>query len=121
MRTKQRGMTLIGWVIVVGILGVFALAGMRLLPVYLEYFKISSVLKGLDQEMEGERATMQAIRSYVQKRFDVESVNIIDEDDLLVERKGSVFEVRAQYDHRVPFVGNVDFTVAFDTAVEVDR
>jgi Tfp pilus assembly major pilin PilA len=121
MHKDQKGMTLIGWVIVLAIVGVFALAGMRLLPVYLEYFKINAVLNGLDKEMEGEKATSKAIYIYVKKRFDVESVNVIDESDLNIEIKGAVYEVRAKYDHRVPFLGNVDFIVAFDTAVEVDR
>ena len=41
---KQRGMTAIGWMLVLGLIAFFTLVTLRLLPMYMEYTKVVSVL-----------------------------------------------------------------------------
>ena len=47
-RYNQRGMTAIGWLLVLGLIGCFTLVTLRLVPLYLEYYKVVAVLEGLE-------------------------------------------------------------------------
>ena len=120
-RQRQAGMTAIGWVIVLAVIGIFVLAVLRIGPVYFEYYKISSVMSGLEGEFSGGESAKNEIVSYLSKRFDVEAINVIGPTDVEIKRKDEMWEVRAAYDHRAPFIGNLDFIATFDKAVEVPR
>ena len=49
-RHDQRGMTAIGWLLVLGLIAFFTLITLRLVPLYIEYGKVASVLESLPDE-----------------------------------------------------------------------
>ena len=49
-RQKQQGLTLIGFVIVLLVIGAFAFVGLKLFPVYSEYYSVVSDMKGIAAE-----------------------------------------------------------------------
>lgn len=118
---RERGMTTLGLIILVAFVGVFAFAGLRLTPVYLNYMKVLGVINGVYDEFDGSNPSRSAIRSSIARRFDVESVTQIEAREVTVTSVDSGFEVRAQYSHVAPFVANVSFFVEFDKAVVVRR
>ena len=120
-RKSQRGMTLAGWLIVLVIIGVFAIAAMRLVPLYLEYFRISSTLSSLEAEMISGGSSKKDIRTFLDKRFNIEAITRITAQDIKITARGDVWDVRAVYDAREPFIGNVHFIVTFDESVEIKR
>ena len=119
MRHKQRGMTLISWILVLGVAFLFGVAALRLVPVYLEYLKISSSLNTVQGEFTGQTPSVTDVRKALARQFDVNDVHIIKKDDVKIERQGGAFVMRAQYDHRTPFIANVGFIVAFDKSVQI--
>ncbi len=50
MRHAQDGMTLIGFLIVLAVAGLGAYIGMKLFPMYQEFYSVKSSLKGLSNE-----------------------------------------------------------------------
>jgi hypothetical protein len=118
---RERGMTTLGLVILVAFVGLFAFAGIRLTPVYLNYMKVLGVINGVHEEFDGANPSRNAIRSSIARRFDVESVNEITAREVTVTSVDGGFEVRAKYDHSAPFIANVSFSVEFDKAVLVRR
>lgn len=118
---KQQGMTAIGWIIILAIVGVFATASMKIFPIYLEHYKINSILKGLQAEMGTDKATRTDIRDYLIKRFDVESIRSIKYRDVEVKTQGDNWAVRVTFDSRTSFIGNLDFIVTMDKTVEIPR
>jgi len=120
-RDKQRGVTALGWLIILGLIGIFAIATLRLLPIYLEYYRIHSVLTGLEVERASEGSSQKQIKDYLTKRFDVESINRIRPRDIKITRKEENWQVRANYDARTPFIGNLDFIITFDKSIEIPR
>jgi hypothetical protein len=121
MGSRQRGMTTLGMIILVSFVGLFVFAGLRLTPVYLNYFKVVGVVDGVLKEFDGQNPTRNAIRSSISRRFDVESVDKLTAQEVKVTAVGNGFEVKARYDHVAPFIGNVNFLVAFDKTVLVRR
>ncbi len=121
MPRQQRGMTTLGLIILVCFLGLFAFGFIRLTPVYLNYFKVAGVVDGAVEEFDGRGASAGAIRQYVQRRFDIESVSELRSRDVAVKAVDGGFEVSAQYSHKVPFIANVSFVVDFDKRATVRR
>ena len=121
MKKRQAGMTTLGLIILVSFIGVFAFAGLRLTPIYLNYFKVVGVVEGVRDEFDGSNATRSAIRSSISRRFDIESVGIITAKDVKVSKVDGGHEVAATYSHKAPFIANVSFVVDFDKRVLVRR
>lgn len=118
---RQEGMTTLGLVILVAFVGLFAFAGLRLTPVYLNYMKVVGVLNGVQEEFDGTNPSRSAIRSSISRRFDVESVSEITAREVTVTTVDQGYEVRANYTHIAPFIANVAFSVEFDKVVLVRR
>ncbi len=118
---RERGMTTLGLIILVAFVGLFAFAGIRLTPVYLNYMKVLGVINGVHEEFDGANPSRNAIRSSIARRFDVESVSEITAREVTVTSVDGGFEVRAKYNHMAPFISNVSFSVDFDKAVLVRR
>ncbi len=118
---RERGMTTLGMIILISFIGLFVFGGIRLTPVYLNYFKVSGVVEGVLKEFDGQNPSRSAILMSVSRRFDVESVDQITARDVRVTAKDGGYEVSAKYDHVAPFIGNVNFLVAFNKTVFVRR
>ena len=120
-RSRQAGITAVGFVLLAMFIGLFAFATMRLTPVYLNYVKIAGVLNGVFKEFDSQGASRSAIVTSIRRRFDVESVSVITSRDIKVLNDGGGFRIEAVYDHTTPFIGNISFTVHFDKRVTVRR
>ena len=118
---RQRGMTTLGFLILVVFIGLFAFAALRLAPVYLNYIKVAGVLDGVYDEFDSQNPSRAAIRTSVDRRFEVESVSVISNRDVTITTDNAGFLIEATYDHTTPFIGNVYFTVKFDKSVLVRR
>ena len=120
-RKRQAGMTTLGLVILVAFLGLVAFAGLRLTPVYLNYMKVAGVVNGVYEEFDGTGASRSTIRSSLARRFDIDSVGVIEAKDVLVTKVDGGHEVAAVYAHKTPFIANVSFVVDFEKRVLIRR
>ena len=118
---REDGMTALGILILVVFIGLFAFGGLRLTPVYLNYFKVVGVIDGAFEEFDSQNPSRAAIRRSIQRRFDVDSVSNITVQDIKVTADSGGFLVVAVYDHTVPFIGNIYFTAKFDKQVTIRR
>ncbi|MDH3408392.1 MAG: DUF4845 domain-containing protein [Gammaproteobacteria bacterium] len=118
---QQAGMTTLGFAILAVFIGLFAFATIRLMPIYLNYMKVVGVIDGVRTEFDGQSPSVPAMRKSILRRFDVESVGVIEYRDIKVTPVDGGFEVSAIYDHTSPFIGNISFTVHFDKSVLVRR
>ena len=118
---RQAGMTTLGLVILVAFAGMFAFAGLRLTPVYLNYMKVVGVVNGVYEEFDGTGATRSTIRKSLARRFDIDSVAVLEASDVKVTKVDGGHEVAAVYSHKAPFIANVSFVVDFDKRVLVRR
>ena len=116
MRHSERGITFIGALILITFIGLFVYAGIRLVPVYLEFMNIAKAMDTIKADMTTVESP-QAIRVALDKRFFIDAVTVIEAKDLDIKRDGAAWIVRAVYDAEAPFVANVSFSVHFDKTV----
>jgi hypothetical protein len=121
LKRRQAGMTTLGLTILVVVVGVIAFAGLRLMPIYLNYMKVAGVVSGVQKEFDGLNATRTSIRSSISRRFDIEMIGEITYRDVTVTKVEGGHEVVATYSHKTPFIANVSFVVDFDKRALVRR
>ena len=114
-------MTTLGMLILAAFIGLFAFGAIRLAPVYLNFFKVKGVIDGVHQEFDGQNPSRSAIRTSINRRFEVESVSVVSNEDIKITPSDAGFVVEASYDHTTPYIGNLYFTVRFDKRVTVRR
>ena len=115
----QKGMTAIGWLLVLGLIAFFTLITLRLVPAYLEFAKVTSVLESLQNEPGITRKTRGEIIQMITKRFDVNDVYQVDAKQVKIKKEKGVLTVSINYERREHLVGNVDVVTTFERQVEV--
>jgi hypothetical protein len=121
MANKQRGMTGIGWLTVLGLIAFFSLLALRMIPSYLEYYKVASALEKLTGESGLADVNPTSIRRHLERQFDIGYVSVVKPRDISVKPYGEFYKVRAKYDDRVHLFGNVAVVMSFDKTVKVPR
>jgi hypothetical protein len=120
MHSKQRGVTLIGWIFLLIPIVILGYAGLRLAPVYLNYMKVSRSMNQLVSEMHSSDASnVELIRSSLEKHLDVESVDYPAIKDFSIRRDGSVWIVQTTYEETAPLFSNISLVVSFDKTVQI--
>jgi hypothetical protein len=116
---QQKGVTTVGWLIILALIGFFVLLTLRMAPEYMEYYKVVSTLDTM--EKESGFSTPQEIRRMAEDRFDISYVTVITKKDLKIKPFGQSYLVSAAYESRVHLFGNVYVVMVFDKQVTVKR
>ena len=118
-RYRQRGMTAIGWLLILGLIAFLTLVTLRLAPVYLEYSKVASVLESLRSQPGIANETRAGIISLVSRRFDINDVRTVDPKSVKVRKERGKMIIGIAYERREHLMANVDVVASFDKQVEV--
>ena len=118
---RQRGATFLGMVIIVAILGFALYAGIRLVPVYMEYMAIVRALDQTAKENANDPTSPQQLRLALDRRWTIEDIKSIEPKDIEIKRASGGFTMRAYYRAEAPFVANVSLVVDFDKSVDVKQ
>ena len=117
MPQKQKGMTAISWIVVLAVFFFFVLIGLRLTPIYLEYFNVSSSLSSLPGDKKIIDAGPSEIKGLLLKRFQINDVENVTRKHIKVTEKG----VQVKYEVRTNIFANIDVVVSFDDFVKVSN
>jgi Domain of unknown function (DUF4845) len=119
MRKHQQGMTFIGLLCVLALVGVIVYAGIRLAPIYLNYMKIARTLDSVAAEAKGDNPDPAALRALIDRHFNIEDPTNVTAKDIEITKDEGGVEMHVAYDDTVPYVGNVSLSVHFDKTVKV--
>jgi hypothetical protein len=118
MLKNQRGVTFLGWLLLLIPVGVIVYAGIRITPIYLNYFHVVKALQQQAAESKGDGTINPAeIRSSLEKRFDIEYVTNPAAKDIDVHRDGDHWVAVANYEEVAPLFGNVSLLAQFHKQV----
>ena len=112
---KQRGITLLGFIMVMAIVGIFAFVGFKLFPVYAEYYSAVTDLKAACAESDAPNANLSQMRDKLNRRFNISYVDSINTSkDLKLVKEGDMKLLNIKYEVRRPLIYNLDFVAKFD-------
>ncbi len=115
---RQAGVTAIGWMMILGLMGFFVLLTLKMLPSYLDYFKVVSALESVAKETVSSPAE---IRKLLERQFDVSYVDAITPKQMKIKNIERYYDVTAKYDSRVHLFANIDVVMSFDKQVKVPK
>ncbi len=122
MRSKQRGVTFIGWLVLLVPWAIIIYGSIRLAPIYLNYMKVARTLEQMKTDFKGNGPagdTAAAVRTALEKRLFIESVDFPDVKEFKITRVGRAWQVEANYDDTAPLFSNVSILVSFDKSVTI--
>jgi hypothetical protein len=118
MYRRQRGITAIGWMFLLIPIAIVGYAGIRLTPLYLNYMKVARSLEQLqDNTSSSDFATAGAVRTSLDRYFDIEGIEFPKLEEIGVRREQGVWIVDATYEDGAPLFANISITVEFDKSV----
>ena len=117
---KQRGMSLIGFVIVLSVVIFLSFLGMKIGPLYMEYYSVVSALNGVASERGSANLSPYDLRVKVLNRLYVSYSENVKEKDIKVTR-GNGVHLRVSYQVREPLMGNLDVIAKFDKSVRLSN
>jgi hypothetical protein len=118
MRKSQRGVTFIGWVVLLIPVAMLVYVGIRLTPVYLNYYRVVHALEALAADVGGDaQLSPTSARQSLYKRFDVGYIDHPDAKDVDIHRDGDHWVAVADYEDVVPLFANVSMLVQFNKQV----
>jgi hypothetical protein len=121
MKQRERGATFLGIVVILLILGTALYAGIRLVPVYLEYMKVARALEQVRDEHSAIDTNPQLIRNALERRWDVEDIHRIGWKEVDITKTNEGYDVTAAYEAEEPFIANVYLLVKFDRTVTIPQ
>ena len=121
MKQRQRGMTFLGILTILVILGFAFYMALRLVPVYLEYMEVARAMNQVRDEHAAIQTSAQMIRNSLERRWDVEDIKRIGWKEIDISKTTDGFDVTASYEAEEPFVANVYLLVKFDKTVTIPQ
>jgi len=115
----QQGMTAIGWLMVLILLGLFLIIGIKLVPVYISGYSLYSSLESMEKnpKLRGMRARQ--LRKKVMAIVDINYVRDVKRENVTITRKGKGYEVNVYYTVYRPILGNLSLFVEWDKTVVI--
>jgi len=110
----QKGVTLLGLVVVSALLIVVALVGMKVVPAYMEFLSVKKVLSAMKQEPLDTMSASDIKKSF-DKRANIAYISVVKGSDLTIEKTSSGTVVNVEYQVIKPIAGNISVLIDFST------
>lgn len=122
IKAPQRGMTYLGMLMLMVVIAVVAIAAIKVMPLYLENFKVQSSLKSLAEETRNNHdpVTAPELERLLLNRLSVNDVEHVGKDDIAITKENGRTVITVSYEARVPLFYNIDLVARFpDNRVEL--
>ncbi len=116
---SQRGMTFVGLLCILALVGIIGYAGLRLVPLYLNYMKVARSMDVTAAEFKGENPDLGGIRRSLEKHWQIEDISGVEAKEVEVLKDEGSVSMHVAYDDSVPYISNVSLMVHFDKTVKV--
>ena len=117
IRTRQRGLSMLGFLFVAVVIVVCIMVGFRVMPAYIEYY---SVQKALEQALSDAKDLNSAteIRNAFQKRADAGYIESVQSRDVDVTKTKNEVTASASWNRKLPLVANVSMFLEFEATAK---
>lgn len=118
---EQSGITLIGFLVVLMVLGFFAFLIMRLFPVYSEYYSVRQAMKAVAAEPGIATRTPEQVKEALDRRFNISYVTTPKRNNVRVARQGGNYTLNVRYERRGALLYNLEYIATFDHTETLTR
>ena len=121
VRARQSGITFLGFIIILAVVGFFAFLGMKIFPAYSEYYNVVAAMEQIRREPGTARWSPAEIMTSLEKRM---YINYVEEKNVSkrnfqLKRSGTGYVFSVKYERREPLLYNLDYVAKFDHTVMI--
>jgi hypothetical protein len=117
---SQKGMSILGWLMVLAVVAFLASAAFKVLPHYFDYMSLEKVITSVEIDKSLNVRTVGDFYSHISKGMQVNSIRDLDmQDAIKVKIENNEFRVHMKYEKREPLIQNIDLVVRFDKEFRV--
>ncbi len=95
---RQRGMTILGMILVIIMVAFVALIGMKVIPMYIQYYSIKSTIESVRKEPMLAQMTPTDIQKAIERRFTIGYVENVKASDLKIRNERNIRVLELKYD-----------------------
>lgn len=110
LKTRQDGMTLVGLIFMLAIIGGIGVLAMQVIPSFVEYQSIKKAIVGAKEASTNPNE----IRTAFDKRADVGYITSINGKDLAISKNGDDVEVSFAYEKKIHLVGPASLLLEYE-------
>ena len=121
MKRTQGGMTMLGFLITLSVVILFLFCGMKIVPMYIEFYSVKKMLATIAGNPESATAPKDKIRSMFARSLEIDYVKVIKPDMLKIEATDSGFNLTDDYERREELIANLDVVGKFHAEQELKR
>lgn len=118
-RKKQRGISFLSWVSILSIVILAFVSGVKLIPVYVEFHSVQSLMKKIAADPAISSTNTQALRGKLDDYLNINSMYTVKREHFSVQAVPENKNAKAlmvDYEVRKPWLGNIDFLMTFHHA-----
>ena len=117
---SQKGASVLGIMVVLGLVAFFLSAGLKVGPHYMDYYTMEKLIKGIENDKAGDITSVQDFYARINKGMTVNGIRDLDlEKDLQVKLENNEFIAHLKYEKREPLIQNLDLVARFDKEFRV--
>lgn len=121
MKQTQRGITMVGFLITLSLGIFFAYIGMKIGPMYMEYYSVKKMLATIAKNPEAAGAPKDKIRVMFARSLEIEYVKMIKPDMLKIENVDGGYNLVVDYERREELMANLDVVGKFHAEQALTR
>lgn len=116
---KQKGITLISLVFLLGFIAFFTILLLKVGPIYMNHSKVVHALETLKSRTDIENKSKYEVWVSLQKQFNMNYVYAVKKKDVNITSRAGYVKVQIKYYVKQPLMGNLSVWVDFDDFIEV--
>jgi hypothetical protein len=113
-RQRQSGMSILGILTIMLMVGFFVMCAIRMVPPYLEYLSVKDIIARMAMEPDAATESAGDIRRKIANIFNTNQIYLLDPKDVEVYSKAGKSYIDANYEVRLPIVWRIDALMKFD-------
>jgi hypothetical protein len=120
LRKRQRGLSFLSVLALVGLLGFSAVIGLKLIPIYMDSWKIDGVMNSVINQPGINEQSRKEIFDAMMKRLDIDAVDAVNyrnSDAMTITRRKNNVTISIFYRVETPLIGNLSLVAEFDKMV----
>ena len=117
---KQNGLSLVGFILVLALALFVSFLGMKIVPIYMEYYSVVSAMNGIASEKGSAKLSPYDIRLKFLTRLNVSYSTNVKNNHVKLTR-GDGVQLRVAYEVRESIIGNLDVVAKFDKSVRLSN
>jgi len=111
--TKQRGLSLISWLVIIVFLLFQAVIAMKVIPVYMTDASIKSIMEDLPNDPKARETSTSGLKELVAKRLTLNNIYTITPEQIKVKKIHGENVVTIEYEPRGNLIADLDYIVTF--------